>query len=159
LFNIFNFHNKTISNSNQLYKNRGTGDDLGHSLIEHDLKTIYVYSYTNYTDNIPKLKHMFFLSMVVYFFPTRMEIHFVESTQKYAIFCCMYCFRQNRQMHIHNIINLRYLLIIYRSLNYYNITMIEDNAFNNLPNLEYHLVWYVQMHSEIMSIHVIVNVL
>jgi hypothetical protein len=40
--------------------NRGTGDDLGHSLIEHDLKTIYVYSYTNYTDNIPKLKHMFF---------------------------------------------------------------------------------------------------
>jgi len=48
-----------------------------------------------------------------------MEIHFVETTQNYAIFSCMYCFRQNRQMHINNIINLRYLLIISWSLNYY----------------------------------------
>ena len=34
-------------------------------------------------------------------------------------------------------VNCGYKLIIYRKLQYNNISVIEDNAFNNLPSLYY----------------------
>jgi hypothetical protein len=48
----------------------------------------------------------------------------------------MNCLRQNRKLHISESINIRNLLTIYRKLYNNYISVIEDNNFNNLPNLE-----------------------
>jgi hypothetical protein len=49
----------------------------------------------------------------------------------------MYCLRQNRKSQILESINIRNLLTIYRDLYYNDISVIEDNNFNNLPKLQY----------------------
>jgi hypothetical protein len=70
------------------------------------------------------------------------------------LFCYMYCLRQNIKLQIQSIINISHLLTIYRWLNNNAISVIEDNTFNNLPNLqicEHHLV---QKYKHIMHIYI-----
>jgi len=46
-------------------------------------------------------------------------------------------------------INIRHLLTIYRDLDYNDISVIEDNAFNNLSNLHYLWVSFSMLCSKV----------